>query len=387
MQKNFDLVIYGATGFTGRLAAQYLMTERCRDLRVAIAGRDEKKLKAIQQSCAIKPEILIADSSQPESIKNMVKQTRVILNFAGPFSLYGEPVVAACAEYGVHYLDITGETPFIHDMIIRYQDAALASGACLIPFSGFDSIPADLTVYLALKTARMPIKALCLYYQIKGGFNGGTLASALYMAEHADKKILRNPNSLILDSSWPRPPSSSSLKPQYEPLLKRWTAPFFMNAINRAVVRRSAWLRKDAHPFQYQERIVMSKRFGYIKAWLTIVMLAGFQFLSNCSFGRNLLKRIGPKPGEGPSKEVCQQGFFRGRLVGRSQNTAPLMISMEREGDPGNEITVALACESALLAVENAFLSQRKGFLTPTTAFGEHLVKRLEKAGFKFKMQ
>lgn len=394
MQKQFDLIIYGATGFTGRLATQYMLSEgRSDNLRIAIAGRDLKKLEALQQSFVVKPTIIIADSSNLAAIEAMVQQTKVVLNFAGPFSLYGESVIAACAKWGVDYLDITGETPFIHAMIKRYQNQAIESGARLIPFSGFDSIPADLTLYLALNAANdrgIPLDDLCFYYQLKGGFNGGTLATAFHLAEFADKSLLQNANCLIPDLSCPKA-SRSSFAPHYETALSRWSAPFFMSAINKAVVRRSVWLRaqngEEGQSFQYEERMLMSNRFGYLKACITTAFLAGFRLLSRYSLGRYFLKRFSPKPGEGPSATVRQQGFFRGQLVCRSQGICKLIVSMEREGDPGNEITVALACESARLAIDNAFITERKGFLTPTTAFGDQLTKRLEQAGFRFKMK
>lgn len=387
MQNKFDLVIYGATGFTGRLAAQYMMRPGIgNSINVAIAGRDAQKLHAIKESCAIKPAIIIADSTQPETIDAMVKQTKVVLSFAGPFALYGEPVIAACAKWGVDYLDITGETSFISRMIDRYQQQALETGARLIPFSGFDSIPADITVFQALTAASrngLLLDKLCLYYQIKGGFNGGTLATALNMSENSDRQ-----NSMVPGSFWSQTSSSLSLKPRFEPAIARWTAPFFMGPINKEVVRRSAWLRsqlgKGSEPFQYQERMVMGQRFGYFKAALTAGMLTTFYLLSKNAVGRKLLKRFGPKPGEGPSDSVRQNGFFRGRLVCYSQGVCKMIVSMEREGDPGNDITVALACESARLAVENAFTHNLKGFLTPSIAFGEQLTQRLEKAGFRF---
>ncbi len=392
MQTEFDLVVYGATGFTGRLAAQYL----CRSslsgqLKVAIAGRNRQKLEEVAQSCEIKPSLVIADSTQSASIEEMVQKAKVVLSFAGPFALHGEPVVAACAKYGRDYLDITGETPFIRSMIDRYQTQAEETGARLIPFSGFDSIPADLSVYLGLAAARsrgLQLDDLSLYYQIKGGLNGGTLASALNIAEHSSGRDLFDPNSLIPDPNWPRGPRPN-LKPRFEPVLDRWTAPFFMGPINKAVVRRSSWLRaqqgKPDHPFQYEERMVMGKRLGPLQAGLTTGVLAGFGLLTGNPAGRSLLKRFGPKPGEGPSAETRRNGFFRGQLVCRSQGLCKLIVRMEREGDPGNDITVALAAESARLAAENAFLPGLKGFLTPTLAFGDQLTKRLEQAGFRFK--
>lgn len=390
MATEFDLILYGATGFTGRLAAQYLLRPGIGDqLRIAIAGRNEQKLVAVQLACQIKPAIVIADSTQPSSIEAMVQKTNVVLSLAGPFALYGEVVVAACAKWGRDYLDITGETPFIRTMLERYQQQALTTGARLIPFSGFDSIPADLATYLGLAAVRskgLQLDEMYFYYQIKGGFNGGTLATALNMAEQPSRQLL-NANSLILDSAWPKS-TPSTFKPYFEPALQRWSAPFFMDPINKAVVRRSAWLRAEAgqvdHDFQYAERMLMPKRFGWLQAVLTLATLAGFRMLSSCAFGRRLLRRIGPKPGEGPSAATREQGFFRGQLVCRSQGECKLVVRMERNGDPGNEITVALAGEAARLAAERKFLSERKGFLTPSVAFGDILVKRLETAGFRF---
>ena len=394
MHKKFDLIIYGATGFTGRLATQYLMRKGLGDtLRVAIAGRHSEKLKNLQESCEVKPEIIIADSNQNSSIAAMVEQTKVIVNFAGPFALYGEPVIAACAKYGVDYLDITGETLFISDMIKRYQQQAVKTGARLIPFSGFDSIPADLLVHQALNVAQQhgwTLDKMHHYYQIKGGFNGGTLATALNSAKQTQVRGLRNPYNLIHDQSWSQT-SKQVFQPYFEPVIGRWTAPFFMHPINNAVVQHSAWLRaqlgQTSQPLHYEERVVVGQQLGYLKAGFTTAVLTGFYLLSKCSFGRHMLKRIGPKPGEGPSAESRQNGFFRGRLVGYSKGKGKLIVSMEREGDPGNEITIALAIESARLAVENAFLHDRKGFLTPSVAFGDQLTNRLEKAGFRFKTE
>lgn len=387
MQNKFDLVIYGATGFTGRLAVQYMMRSGIGDhIKVAIAGRDANKLNALKESCDIKPVIIIADSTHPETIEAMVKHAKVVLSFAGPFALYGEPVIAACAKWGVDYLDITGETSFISSMIDKYQQQALETGARLIPFSGFDSIPADITVFQALTAANhhgLLLDKMCLYYQIKGGFNGGTLATALYMSENSNRK-----NSMVPNSFWPKTSSSFSLKPHFESSIARWSAPFFMGPINKEVVRRSAWLRaqlgKGGEPFQYQERVVMGQRLGYLKAVLTAGILTAFYLLTKNNIGRKLLKRLGPKPGEGPSDDVRRNGFFRGRLVCYSKDVCKMIISMEREGDPGNDITVALACESARLAVENAFIPGLKGFLTPSIAFGEKLIQRLTEAGFRF---
>lgn len=388
MQTEFDLVIYGATGFTGRLAAQYMMRPGIGDrLRVAIAGRNLQKLEEVQALCAIKPAIIIADSTQPTSIKAMVQKTKVVLSLAGPFTLYGEPVIAACVQFGKDYLDITGETPFIGSMIEKYQQQAIETGARLIPFSGFDSTPADLSVYLGLAAAikhNIHLDEMCLYYQIRGGLNGGTLSTALSVAELGR---VYSPNNLIPDS-FASSESPPKLWPHFEPILRRWSAPFLMGLIDTAVVRRSSWLYsqigKAHHHFQYEERLLMGKRLGFLKAVLITAMLIGFRLLVTNPIGRSILRRFGPKPGEGPSEESRHNGFFRAHLVCRSQGVCKLIVEMEGKGDPGNKITVALACESACLAIENAFLPGRRGFLTPSFAFGDQLIKRLEDTGLRF---
>lgn len=394
MQRDYDLIIYGATGFTGRLATLYMMQHGTADqLRIAIAGRNEDKLRQLQGSCDTAPGIIIADSTKPDTIDQMVQSAKVVVSFAGPFTHYGESVIAACCKYGTDYLDITGETPFIRTMIERYQALAVDSGARLVPFSGFDSVPADLCVYLAFTHAEnegFTLDDLCFYYQIKGGFNGGTLASAIAMAEGPSDLSAMRPNALIFDPTW-APSKTKTETRVYEPVLNRYSTPFFMSPINHAVVRRSSWLRAEqgrSDPsFQYQERLLMGKRFGYLQALTTNTIMAGFNLLSKSSIGRQLIQRLGPKPGEGPSEEVRRNGFFRGQLIGRKNGHAKLIVSMQRDGDPGNTITILLACESARLAVENAYQTTQRGFLTPSVSFGDKLKQRLEAVGFEFKIQ
>jgi len=394
MPKNYDLIIYGATGFTGSVATQHLMkSSHFGGMRIAISGRNIDKLKALQQSCEKMPDMVIADSSDPASVDAMVRSTNVLLNFAGPFAWYAEPVISACAEHGTHYLDITGETAFIRDMMDKYQEQAKKSGARLIPFCGFDSVPADLTTFLALETARknhLHLDELHLYYQIKGGFNGGSLATLFNMAETDSLPGKGGSNILIPDASWPKELATSSA-PRYEANLSRWSAAFFMAPINKAVVRRSSWLRSQLKQsdtdFQYDERLLMSQHYGCAQAYLATVISAGFGLLSRTSFGRKILRRWCPQPGEGPSETERLKGFFRVQLVGSVAGQAKVKISMEREGDPGNEITAALAIECTRLAMANQFATKETGFLTPAIAFGMPLRDHLEEAGFRFKTE
>ena len=385
----FDIVVYGATGFTGRLAAEYLSRM---PLRLAIAGRNRGKLEAIASGCAErKPAIIIADSADPASIRSLVQKTHVVANFAGPFALYAEPVIAACAELGRHYCDITGETPFIRKMITRYQAKAEASGACLIPFSGFDSVPAELTTYLALKEAAREgytLDHLTHYYQLRGGLNGGTLASALTMAEQGESHVMMNPNLLIDDASWPKNPRSA-LGPKYEPVLNRWSAPFFMNPINTAVVRRSTFLRKrrgdGEKPFAYEERMLFGPKLaGRLEAQVAAVAMGAFAGLTALPIGRQLARRLGPKPGEGQADEKRQKNFYKGRLIGRSEERPRVLVTMECQGDPGNEATIRFASEIARLLHEEAQKPLGGGFTTPSVAFAEALIERLQAAGMKF---
>ena len=398
MKNRFDLVIYGATGFTGSIATKRLMeSSHLNGMRVAIAGRDKQKLEVLQTLCKIKPDIIIADSTNPASVEEMVQSTKVVLNFAGPFAKYAEPVIRACAKWGKHYLDITGETAFIRTMIDRYQSQAKASGACLIPFCGFDSVPADITTFLAFEMAsenQIKLDQLSLYYLMKGGYNGGTLETALYIAENQSMADISNANILIPDDSWPKD-KNDSFAPRYESNFARWSTYFFMAPVNKAVVRRSAWLRSrlnivssDSQPnFHYKERWLMPEKYGFIKACLSTGFVFVFSLLIHYSLGRKLVRKFGRASGQGPSEEQRLAGFVRVQLVGRSASQDKIKISMERQGDPGNEMTVALAIECAHLAVDNSFVTKERGFLTPSIAFGNHLFDRLKAAGFNFKTE
>lgn len=388
MQAEFDVIVYGATGFTGRLAAEYL-TRPGQGLKVAIAGRSADKLNAIAAQCASTPGIVIADSAKQSSIIEMVKRTRVIANFAGPFSLYAEPVIAACAGYGRHYCDITGETPFIKKMIRGYHASAVSTGACLIPFAGFDSVPAELTSFLALEHARAEsysLSEMVHYYQIRTGLNGGTLASAIAMAEQNSGRELFDPNVLIPDSRWPRG-RRPSLRPRYEPALGRWSSPFIMGPVNSAVVRRSAYLRGDKEPFHYEERMLFGDSWkGRLQSEAGTLALGAFGLVTGTPIGRKLAKRFGPQPGEGPDAKQRQSHFYRGRLIARSGEQAKLKVTMEAQGDPGNETTITFASEVArLLAADQQ--GAIKGFSTPSVAFAHALIERLREAGMSFRVE
>jgi short subunit dehydrogenase-like uncharacterized protein len=389
---DFDGVVYGATGFTGRLAARFLSRKQS-GLQIAIAGRNASKLEAIAQSCERPPAIIIADSSRPETVEAMVKRTKVVASFAGPFSIYGEPVLAACVKLGRHYCDITGETPWVKSMILRYQEDAQRSGACLIPFAGFDSVPAELTTFLALEEARAKgytVDSMVHYYRLKGGLNGGTLASALTIAEQRIGRALYDPNLLLPEVSFPRG-KRAVMAPTYEPVLHRWSSPFFMSPINTAVVRRSMYLRA-LHPpappaFDYEERMVFGDAWkGRMEATGMTLGLAGFALMTGHALGRKILQRFGPEPGEGPSDQARARNFYKGQLISRSQGEAKSIVTFECALDPGNEATITFASSIASLLAEGAQGSV-SGFTTPSVAFARPLIDRLKQEGCVFGTQ
>ncbi len=383
----YDVIVFGATGFTGRLAAIRLAAAP--GIKLAIAGRNRSKLEEIAKLCSVQPGIIVADAGDAQSVKAMVNQGRVIANFAGPFALYGEAVIAACAELGRSYCDITGESPFIRDMIDRYQAKALETGACLIPMSGFDSVPSDMLVFLAMGEAERhgwQLTDLKHYVQVGGGFNGGTLESALTMGEQNKTHLLQNPNILIPDPAFARGPRVA-LAPTYEPLLKRWSAFFFMHFVNAAVVRRSLYLKhpenKDLGKISYSERMLFADGLsGKLQAYAVTSTLGMIGAMTGVGLGRSLLRKLGPSAGEGPSEKSRLEGFYRGTLIARDAERARLMIKMKYKGDPGNEFTCMSAAATAVLLAQGK--ATMTGFTTPSVAFGTHLIQALEAGGVSF---
>lgn len=384
---SYDVIVFGATGFTGRLAALRLGNEP--NLKLAIAGRNRAKLEEIALQCKHKPHVLVADAKDKNSVFAMVKQGRVIANFAGPFALYGENVIAACADYGVSYCDITGESPFIRTMIDRYQAKAIESGACLIPMSGFDSVPADLVVFLAMNEAERHgwrLDEMKHYYQVGGGFNGGTLETALNMAENKQTQAMQNDNLLVPDTNWAHG-EKPVFTPTFEPLIKKWSTLFFMNFVNTAVVRRSLFLRIPGNPaigkISYEERMLVPKGpGGKAKAYVITAALGTVAAMTTNPIGRMLLRKLGPSAGEGPSEQAIRDGYYRGTLIAKEDGRPRVMIKMKAKGDPGNEFTVLAAATTALLLAEGKALMT--GFVTPSTGLGDALVQGLEAKGVSF---
>src|SRR6202050_446035 len=388
--RNYDLVLYGPSGFTGRQAVEYCRQFAPPGLSWAIAGRNRSKLESVNSAGA---DVLVADAQDDHALNSLAEQARVVLSTAGPFGLYGTKLVDACARNHTHYCDITGETPWIRQQIDRHHAQAAAEGTRIVPGCGFDSIPSDFGAWLTFRhmhdVLHSECKSLSAYFRVGGGINGGTLASLFHMLETNQLAVSRDPFLLdpdpVAHTAEERGRNADPTGIRYDADLKKWVAPFLMGSINTRVVRRTQALL-DSH-FDYQEY----SRYGSSRTART-VMIGGkvFESIAASGFGRRILKRLLPKPGEGPSEKVMNEGFFECELIATDQNGGRVRGVLKGQGDAGNRITVKCLCESAFVlanfAAGNAHVKPFAGggVLTPVTGLGQDLVVRLAKAGITF---
>jgi short subunit dehydrogenase-like uncharacterized protein len=391
MAREWDIVVYGATGFTGRQTAAYLAEKAPADLRLAIAGRNEAGLRALHQSLN-RPNVgvICADSDDAASVDAMVASTRVLATTAGPFALYGTPVVDACVRHGTHYCDITGETPWVRDMIDAHHEAARAKGTRIVPLCGFDSIPADLGTWALVQHFQATLggspRRVKGWYRLRGGLNGGTLASALNLNATGEVRRLARP-FLLSPGHQPTPEEKAESRDPRQALRDPhwgWCSPFVMGAVNTRVVRRTSHLlaggeRAYRSGFTYQEYQGSSGGRSRWAATRDVMVLGGLLGLVSRGWGRAIAKSLGPKPGRGPGQKVIDTGGFRLDLVAEGDDGRTLWGLVKGQGDPSNTITVTCLAESALcLALEEDTLPSGGGVLTPAVAFGDVLLKRLE---------
>lgn len=407
MSRSFDLVLFGATGFTGKLVAQYLAEHAPPRVRIALAGRSLEKLQAVRATLtgpAAQWALLQADSGDAQSLARVAEQTAVIITTVGPYAKLGLPLVEACAAAGTQYVDLTGEPQFIRQSIDRFDAKARETGARIVHCCGYDSIPSDLGVWVlherllqrgkgeTLGTTTLVVEAS------KGGFSGGTLASVLNvvdeaMADPALRKVLADPYGLS---------PARAAEPQlgreriqvglhFDPFLQRWTAPFLMEATNAQVVRRSNALLGYAYgrSFRYRETVGFSRGpGGMLKAFaLTAAMGLGAAVLAN-GVTRGVALRFLPKQGEGPSEETMRTGGFRVRVFAETSSGERFNSLVVGLKDPGYAETAKMLSESALALVLDApRLPARAGVLTPAAAMGGVLRDRLVAAGMTFAVE
>ncbi|AFY88683.1 saccharopine dehydrogenase family protein [Chroococcidiopsis thermalis] len=393
----YDVVLYGASGFTGKQTVQYFAQHVTpSEVRWAIAGRNRDKLEQVKAQVGVNVDVLVADSQDETAIDNIVSQTRVLLNTAGPFALYGNKIVDACVRFKTHYVDITGETPWVKELCDRYHDRAAADGTRIIPCCGFDSVPSDLGTYLIVRYIQRELGTSCravkAYYQAMGGFNGGTLASVFNIYNSTQVSQVSNP--FLLNPTSDRSPEEIDRNrdpefPQYDPDLDTWVAPFFMGAVNTRVVRRSSalysqWQEPYGVDFTYQEYLKFDPPIGWLLAVGITAATALFIGAIQQPPIRSLLQPLLPQPGSGPSEKTMNEGWFRCELLGLTSDGRKVWGLICDRGDPGNRATVKFLCESALcLALNEDKLpgDRRGGILTPATGLGDVLAERLRHAG------
>jgi short subunit dehydrogenase-like uncharacterized protein len=393
MSKPADLLLFGATGFTGQRVARRLAQRAPAHLELAWCGRDRVKLERLAQEIG-RGQVVVADAQDQASVRRAVEGARVVLNTAGPFARLGDPVVAACVEWGRHYADITGEVAWVRSLIDAHHQHARARGTFVVPCSGFDSVPADLGVYALVDAARQLNKGdlaeVLGVYRLRGGLNGGSWATALDMAERNRSRDLMDPYLLVPGYT----PSPAELKRQRDPLRAtrepgKGTAliPFFMGPINRRVVMRSDALLRYGSALVYREYMPLGSGSFPLADGVAAVQRA-LGLVLGTGWGRALGRRLGPAPGSGPSEVTIEQGHVQLDLYATSVEGQHLALSLDATGDPGNAVTSRCLVECGLMLAETEAIPGlgrpgQGGVLTPASAFGLPLLARLQQhAGF-----
>jgi short subunit dehydrogenase-like uncharacterized protein len=398
-KRAYDVVLYGASGFVGRQTVAYF-AQRAGRLRWALAGRNEAKLKEARAAAgagAAKAGLIVADAADERALSSLAAQTRVVLSTAGPFALYGSALVAACVAHGTHYCDITGETPWVRGLIDRHHEQAAEDGTRIVPCCGFDSVPSDIGALLVADAVKRDSGQRCVRikacHSIRGGLNGGTLASLLNIAEAGALEQLADPFLLNPPGTTPADPGphADPLAPRHDSDFNAWLAPFVMAAINTRIVRRSvALLPPRGSPYApgmvYQETLRTGR--GAIGAAIATGMAGGIGVgivgMRSAAW-RAALRKLLPAPGQGPSERSMDNGSFRCELIGESENGTQIRGRVAGRGDPGNRATTLFVCEAAMaLAGDVRKLpggAKRGGVLTPATALGLLYAKRLAAAG------
>lgn len=393
--RDFDLVLLGATGFTGRLVAEYLDAHAPDGVRIALAGRNAGKLEALRAGLGAKGRafpLLQADSHDADSLAALARRARVVCTTVGPYAKHGMLLVAACAKAGTHYTDLTGEVQFMRDSIDAWHAEARRTGARIVHACGFDSIPSDVGAWLLFRALGPMRRATWVVERLKGGFSGGTVASLLHALEDARKdparrRLMADPYALSPDRAKEPDlgPERDLMHFEFDPFVDGWVAPFVMAPINTRVVRRTNALLGYPYGRSFRYREVSGAPKGLRGIAFAAAMTGGLgALLAGLSFGptRKLLERLLPKPGEGPSEEARRAGRLEVRVFGEAEDGRRATALIAGQGDPGYQLTALMLSQASLaLALDTARLPDRAGVLTPISAMGDVLVERLRAAG------
>ena len=398
--RDLDVVLFGATGFVGRLVAGYLAGHAPAGLRIGLAGRSPERLAAIRARCGPAASVwplLAADAADPESLTALARSARVVVTTVGPYRRHGLALVRACAAAGTDYADLTGEVLFVRDSIDHCHGLAAGTGARIVHSCGFDSVPSDLGV-LALHAAARADDAGDLedttlaVTALRGGLSGGTVASGLgqwqeVRASAECRRIAEDPYALSPDrAAEPDLGDQRDLRrASRDAELGRWVAPFLMAGFNTRVVRRSNALLGWAYGRRFRYREVVAAGTGPAAPVLAASLAAGTAGLEAAlTFppSRAALSPLLPRPGQGPREKARRAGYFQLEIHTRTSAGARYLARLGARGDPGYAATAVMLGESALcLALDRDRLPGRAGVLTPATAMGTLLADRLTAAG------
>ena len=390
MEKKYEIIVYGATGFTGQICCKYLR-DNYNDLVWAIAGRNGDKLDQIKSDFSLNCDVVVADGGDIDSLRSLASQTKVVLSTAGPFARYGSLLVQACVENGAHYTDITGENHWVRGLIDKHHAEAASKGIRIIPSCGYDSIPSDIGALFTISQFDKPVSRVDVYHQAQGGASGGTIETIFTMdgvsKEMRDPFVL-NPGETVSEEQ--REKSKDGFIIKQVDGIEGWSGIGMMAVANTRVVRRSAALMEQNQKsygtnFTFGEHGLFStKGMARLASYGSI-----FAFIVIATPLKKLVRRFLLKPGQGPSQETQDQGWFRATFVAYSEDNERKICSMFGSGDPGYKSTGKMVCESALALARSDNLpggNEYGGVLTSAVGLGNVLIERLKSAEIEFKV-
>ena len=406
MNKAYDVIIWGASGFTGRLVAEYLNNQygTAGDLKWAMAGRNQQKLEQVRAELGNDAiPIVTGDSMDIESLDAMAQQTKVMCTTVGPYAKYGSMLVEACINQGTDYCDLTGEVQWIRKMIDQHHEAAKAKGVKIVHCCGFDSIPSDMGVFFLQKAAISQRAKYCKEVKLgvkafKGGMSGGTIASLKNVLAEAKENpsifgTLKNPYGLNPKDQMEGPDGEDLDSIEFDEDFNAWKSPFVMAAINTKIVRRSHALSglPYGEDFRYSETSLHVGANGKQKAKRNasrMAMVSGSSSGPIAAITKSIVNLFLPKPGQGPSKKQRENGFFNMAILGKYEDGDTIQGKITGDRDPGYGSTSKMLGEAAVcLAKDHAVSPYVYGVLTPSVAMGNSLLKRLENfAGLTFEL-
>ena len=384
MDREYQIILYGATGFTGKLCAEYLR-DNYPEIKWAIAGRNNQKLNDLKNSLNLNCDIYVASGDDKESIDNFVSKTRVVLSTAGPFARYSNLIVKSCVENKTHYTDITGENHWVKDLIDEHHEKASEEGTRIIPSCGYDSIPSDMGVFYSVQQMGKSVKKVTVYHSGQGGISGGTTETMFTIGPLPKEKrdpFLLNPEKSVSEKQ--RKLSKDGFEIKQIENTDLYSGIGLMSFANTRVVRRSSALF-DADQKSYGSDFIFKELGSYSSKKSARLASFGliFAFLIISTPLRYIVRRFLPKPGEGPDKKTRENGWFKGLFKVEAEDGEIKYFQIYGEGDPGYKATAQMVCESAVtLAISDELESG--GVLTSAYGLGNPLLERLIKSGIKF---